>query len=53
MRMRSGWSPCASGCSSEATELYTSTLTLGEVLVKAVERADETLRATYERVFTV
>ena len=33
-------------------QLYTSTLTLGEVLVKPVERADEALRATYERAFT-
>ncbi len=33
-------------------QLYTSTLTLGEVLVKPVERADEALRATYEQAFT-
>jgi predicted nucleic acid-binding protein len=32
-------------------ELCTSTLTLGEVLVKPVTRADEALRERYERAF--
>jgi predicted nucleic acid-binding protein len=32
-------------------QLYTSTLTLGEVLVKPLERGDEELRARYERAF--
>jgi predicted nucleic acid-binding protein len=32
-------------------QLVTSTLTLGEVLVKPLEQADEVLRARYERSF--
>ena len=33
-------------------QLYTSTLTLGEVLVKPLERGDEELRQKYERTLT-
>ncbi len=33
-------------------QLYTSTLTLGEVLVKPLERRDEVLRRKYEEVLT-
>jgi predicted nucleic acid-binding protein len=33
-------------------QLYTSTLTLGEILVKPIERGDEGLRAQYERTLT-
>jgi predicted nucleic acid-binding protein len=33
-------------------QLYTSTLTLGEVLVKPLERGDEELRQRYERTLT-
>jgi predicted nucleic acid-binding protein len=33
-------------------QLYTSTLTLGEVLVKPLERGDEELRQKYERALT-
>jgi predicted nucleic acid-binding protein len=32
-------------------QLYTSTLTLGEVLVKPIERGDDDLRGRYEQVF--
>jgi predicted nucleic acid-binding protein len=32
-------------------QLYTSTLTRGEVLVKPIERGDEGLRERYERAF--
>jgi predicted nucleic acid-binding protein len=32
-------------------QLYTSALTLGEVLVKPIERGDEELRERYERAF--
>ncbi len=34
-------------------QLYTSTLTLGEVLVKPVEMRNEALRRSYERAMTI
>ena len=41
-----------SACWSAGDELCTSTLTLGEVLVKPTEQGDETLRRRYEEVLS-